>query len=507
MNSAEIHFLLDGRDVRIRDLAPTTTVLNWLREHEARTGTKEGCAEGDCGACTVVIAEARNGSLRWRAVNACIQLLPTLHGKALFTVESLRTAHGMLHPAQQAMVESHGSQCGFCTPGFVMSLFGLYQSQAAPDKQSIADTLSGNLCRCTGYRPILDAAQAMYHLPAPESSLPAPVWRADKDPAAAHLLARLEAIEHDDTTLMLSHTRGDGTLTRFIAPCTLEVFAAQLLEHPQATILAGSTDVGLWITKQFRALPVLLYLGRVRELARIELSADTLEIGAAVTLEDAFDHILPHYPELTELWRRFASRPIRNAGTLCGNIANGSPIGDSMPALIAIGAEVVLQRGKQQRQLPLEALYLGYQQKDLTPGEFVRAVRIPLHSQSNGESLIRAWKVSKRHDQDISAVFAGLAITHEDGIITHARLAFGGMAATPRRAVLTEASLIGRPFDAAALADAHHALTQDFQPLSDMRASADYRMRVAQNLLTRLQLDMTGVTTRLDTLEVTDELG
>lgn len=506
MNSAEIHFLLDGRDIRIRDLAPTTTVLNWLREHEALTGTKEGCAEGDCGACTVVIAEPRNGSLRWRAVNACIQLLPTLHGKALFTVESLRAADGTLHPAQQAMVDCHGSQCGFCTPGFVMSLFGLYQTDGAPDKQSIADTLSGNLCRCTGYRPILDAAQAMYRLPSPDKDLPAAAWQPGNAPAA-RLLARLEAIEHNDATLTLSHTRSDGAVTRFIAPRTLDAFAEHLLEHPQATILAGSTDVGLWITKQFRVLPVLLYLGRVRELARIELSADTLEIGAAVTLEDAFEQILPHYPELTELWRRFASRPIRNAGTLCGNIANGSPIGDSMPALIAIGAEVVLQRGGVLRRLPLEALYLGYQQKDMAPGEFVRAVRIPLPSTAPGESLIRAWKVSKRHDQDISAVFAGLAITHQDGIITGARLAFGGMAATPRRATLTEACLIGRPFDADALADAHRALTQDFQPLSDMRASADYRMRVAQNLLTRLQLDMTGVATRIDTLELTDELG
>tara|TARA_R110001583_G_scaffold195420_1_gene373021 strand:- start:34888 stop:36396 length:1509 start_codon:yes stop_codon:yes gene_type:complete len=496
MTTAELHFLLDGRDIRLHQVSPTTTLLNWLREDEGRTGTKEGCAEGDCGACTVVVAEARDGELVWRSVNACIQFLPTLHGKALFTVESLRAAKGGLHPAQAAMVSCHGSQCGFCTPGFVMSLFGLYQTEAAPDGDAVADALSGNLCRCTGYRPIVDAALEMYRLPAPDGELPAPQWQNATDPAAQALLDRLVRMNADDATLDIVHAEG-----RFTAPRGLDELASCVATHPDATILAGSTDIGLWVTKQFRALPHLIYLGRARELMRISETDGWLEIAAAVTLEDAFEAILPHYPELTELWRRFASRPIRNAGTLCGNIANGSPIGDSMPALIAIGAEVVLRHGDRTRALPLEALYLGYQKKDLAPGEFVQCVRIPLARGPLDEHLFRAWKISKRQDQDISAVFAGFSIIHHHGIVSSARLAFGGMAATPKRASHAEAALIGRPFDAAALSDARTALALDFQPLSDMRASAEYRMNVAQNLLTRLHHELAGHPTRIDSVE------
>jgi xanthine dehydrogenase small subunit len=496
MKTAQLHFLLDGRDIRLDRVSPTTTLLNWLREDEGRTGTKEGCAEGDCGACTVVVAEARDGELVWRSVNACIQFLPTLHGKALFTVESLRASEGGLHPAQTAMVSCHGSQCGFCTPGFVMSLFGLYQTEAAPDGDAVADALSGNLCRCTGYRPIIDAAQAMYRLPAPGGELPAPQWQNASDPAAQALLDRLVRMNADDVTLDLVHADG-----RFTAPHTLDEFATCVATHPDATILAGSTDIGLWVTKQFRRLPHLIYLGRVRELDRLSETDGWLDINAAVRLEDAFEAILPHYPELTELWRRFASRPIRNAGTLCGNIANGSPIGDSMPALIAIGTEVVLRHGDRTRVLPLEALYLGYQKKDLAPGEFVQCVRIPLARGPLDEHLIRAWKISRRHDQDISAVFAGFSLTHHHGVVSGARLAFGGMAATPKRASHAEATLIGRPFDDAALSDARAALALDFQPLSDMRASAEYRMTVAQNLLTRLHHELAGHPTRIDNVE------
>ncbi len=496
MNSAEIHFLLDGRDIRLSDIAPNTTVLAWLREDQARTGTKEGCAEGDCGACTVVVAEARNGQLVWRSVNACIQLLPTLHGTALFTVESLCEHNSSLHPAQQALVDCHGSQCGFCTAGFVMSLFGLYQTEAAPDHEAIVDALSGNLCRCTGYRPIIDAARRMYQLPIAGDALPAPLWQGDAGTAGAALLARLRALDNDERSIDLKHPQG-----RFLAPRTVEEFATLLAAHPTATVLAGGTDVGLWITKQLRTLPVLIYLGRVRELAAITTTSDALEIGAAVSLEDAFAALLPHYPELTELCRRFASRPIRNAGTLCGNIANGSPIGDSMPALIALGAKLVLRRDATVRMLPLEAFYRGYQDKNLGAGEFVQAVRIPLRAAGADQPTLRAWKVAKRHDQDISAVCAGFALTICNEVVTTARLAFGGMAAIPQRAHRAEAALSGRRFDAAALAAAQAALTQDFQPLSDMRASADYRMRVAQNLLTRLQLELGGHPTRIDSAE------
>lgn len=492
-----IRFLLDDSEVVCSDVAPTTTLLTWLREQRGRTGTKEGCAEGDCGACTVVLAERSGGRIVWRSVNACIQLLPTLHGKALYTVESLRAANGALHPAQQAMVDCHGSQCGFCTPGFVMSLFALYQTEPAPDDGKLADALSGNLCRCTGYRPILAAARQMYALPRPAT--PTASWQDSAAASEAALAERLTALD-GEASIDLQHATG-----RYLAPTTLDEFARLRAALPDATVLAGGTDVGLWITKQFRSLPVLLHLGRVLELGRIDVTDGWLEIGAAVRLEDAFGTLLGHYPEAAELHRRFASLPIRNAGTLCGNIANGSPIGDSMPALIALGAEVVLRHGDAIRRLPLDAFYLDYQKKDLAAGEFVQAVRIPLRPSAAGFHF-RAWKVSRRHDQDISAVFAGFALELDQGVVRHVRLAYGGMAATPRRAFAAEAALLGRPFDAAALAAARLALTQDFTPLTDVRASAGYRMQVAQNLLTRLQLEVcSGASvplTRIDAKEL-----
>ncbi|QNM94812.1 xanthine dehydrogenase small subunit [Chitinimonas koreensis] len=483
MADQAIRFLLDGEVVRVDDVPPTFTLLNFLRERLCRTGTKEGCAEGDCGACTVVLAEPREGRLHYRAVNACIQFMPTLDGKALFTVESLRGRDGRLHPAQQAMVDCHGSQCGFCTPGFVMSLFALHQTEAAPDRERVCDALSGNLCRCTGYRPILDAAQKMYQYPQQaEAACPALAG------SEAAVLAQLETIRRSDT-LTVEHAEG-----RFMAPATLADFAALRLQYPAARILAGGTDVGLWVTKQFRALPELLYIGNVAELQRAAVVDGAVEIGAAVNLEDAFAALLEHHPELTELYRRFASRPIRNAGTLCGNIANGSPIGDSMPALIALGATVLLRRGETVRELALEDLYLAYQKNAMVEGEFVQAVRVPL---PRPEVAFRAYKIAKRYDQDISAVFAGLALELDQGVVRAARLAFGGMAATPKRAAKAEAALIGKPWDQAAVAAAQAALAEDFTPLSDMRASAGYRMRVAQNLLQRLLLDTTtgGLTT------------
>jgi xanthine dehydrogenase small subunit len=480
-----VKFLLDGEEVHLVHPAPTTTVLTWLREQAGRCGTKEGCAEGDCGACTVVLAEpAADGSrLRLRALNACLSLLPMLHGKALFTVESLRAPDGRLHPVQQAMVDCHGAQCGFCTPGFVMSLYALYRSGAAPEPGEITDALSGNLCRCTGYRPILDAARRMEELR--EGGAMGAAENAAEDANNA-LLARLLALQ-DMHTLDI----GDDH-ARLLAPATLHEFARLRAAHPQATVLAGCTDIGIWLNKQLRQLPLLLWLGRVNELARINEDGGCLEIGAAVSLEDAFAVLRRHYPESEEFARRFASRPIRNAGTLCGNIANASPVGDAMPALIALGARLLLRQGDDKRELALEDFYLDYRRTALRAGEFVQAVRIPLRTPpAPGERFhFRAWKVARRHDQDIAAVFGGFALQLIDGVVRDARLAFGGMAATPRRAHTAEQALRGRAFDGAALHDAQAALAEDFRPLDDLRASRAYRMRVAQNLLARLQLEL-----------------
>ncbi len=470
--SDPIRFTYRGTVHSVIDAAPTRTLLQHLREDLHCTGTKEGCAEGDCGACMVVIGELRDGALDLKPVNACIQLLPSLDGKALFTVEDLKQDDGTLHPVQQSMVDCHGSQCGFCTPGFVMSLWPLYlehqSASTTPNRAEINDALSGNLCRCTGYKPIIDAAQQMCALP----------------PVAfdhASLIAQLETLQRDQPF----NYAFEGQ--HFFAPHTLAELAALRSAHPSATILAGSTDVGLWITKQMREIGHIIYLGRVAELQHIRRDHGMLEVGAGVSLNNAYAAICELYPaELTELWQRFASLPIRHVGTLGGNVANGSPIGDSMPWLIALGSEVVLRSTTGKRILPLEDFYLAYQKKDMLATEFVEAVRIPLPVAGR---QFRTYKLAKRFDQDISAVCAAFCITLSDDKVTEARIAFGGMAATPKRAHAAEAGLLGQPWTEANVKQAMLLLAQDYAPLSDMRASSDYRMKTAQNLLLRFWLE------------------
>ncbi len=470
--SQPIRFFYRGALQTIADAAPTQTVLQHVREVHRCTGTKEGCAEGDCGACTVVIGELKGDTVELKAVNSCIQFVPTLDGKALFTVEDLKQANGDLHPVQQAMVECHGSQCGFCTPGFVMSLWALYLKQegraGAPSRKEIDDTLSGNLCRCTGYRPIIDAAQRMLELP-----------KADFDRAA--LAASLRVIQRKD---MLSYTH-DGQ--SFHVPLTLEQLVKLRAENPGATILSGSTDAGLWVTKQMRDLGDIIYLNQVAELRALAVQDGKLHVGAAVSLEEAYAALCSHYPqELQELRQRFASLPIRNAGTLGGNVANGSPIGDSAPWLIALGSEIVLRGQGGRRVLPLEAFYLGYQKKDLRADEFVEALRVPL---PHPGLRFRTYKLAKRFDQDISAVCAAFSITLDGAIARNARIAFGGMAATSRRAPQAEAAIEGRAWSEATLQQAMQSLARDYTPLTDMRASGGYRMKAAQNLLRRFWLE------------------
>jgi xanthine dehydrogenase small subunit len=488
-----IRFFHRGTVVEVDDLAPTTTVLAWLREHARCTGTKEGCNEGDCGACTVIVAELAEhaaavgtasaratvaGGLSLRPVNACVRFLPTLDGKALLTVEDLKAigqdVSESLHPVQQALVECHGSQCGFCTPGFAMTMTATYERHCEagtrPTRQQLADDLAGNLCRCTGYRPIVDAGQRMFELPP---------RRLDTAP----IVAALKALAQDPPLAYAAIDAAVGAMRRFDAPRSLAAFAALREARPDARLLAGATDIGLWTNKGLRDLGDLISIGEVDELERIEVGERELVIGAGASLEDAWSALAARVPALTEVWLRFAGPPVRHAGTMGGNVANGSPIGDSAPVLIALEAAIVLRKGTRERVLPLADFYLDYMKNRLEPGEFVRALRVPLPSAA---TQVRCYKVSKRYDCDISAVCAAFALELDRACVRSVRLAFGGMAAIVKRAARAEAALEGKPWTEANLRAAMAALGDDFTPLTDMRASAAYRLKVARNLLLRL---------------------
>ncbi|MFM9879021.1 MAG: xanthine dehydrogenase small subunit [Burkholderiaceae bacterium] len=465
-----LRFVRRGQVVCLNNVAPSRTLLQLLREDLAATGTKEGCGEGDCGACTVVLAEAEGGELRFRAVNSCIRLAHSVAGMALWTVEDITAADGGLHPVQQALLECHASQCGFCTPGFVMSLFALYQQQAgAPVSREMAqETLSGNLCRCTGYRPILDAAQQLgTH----------PPQRLD----TADILQKLEQLRQETPWLEAD--------SAYFLPQTLPDLLTQRAASPQAQLVAGCTDVGLWITKGHQEYAHIIDVTQVAALRRIDSDAQQLVIGAAVPLHDAFAALVAQWPQLAAFAARFAGLPVRNSGTLGGNVANGSPIGDSMPLLIALQAQVVLASVRGSRTLPLERLYTGYRTNVMAADEVLTHIRIPQPPAAGPTPFFQAYKISKRFDDDISAVCLAVYLEVNAGRITRASLGVGGVAATPVRALQTEAALQGRPWTLASLEQASEVLRAEFSPLSDHRASAAYRRSMLGNLLMRFWLE------------------
>jgi xanthine dehydrogenase small subunit len=462
---------MGGRVRTLDGVDPTTTVLSWLREHERRTGTKEGCAEGDCGACTVVVGELAGARVRYRPVNACILFVGALDGKVLLTVEDLAGPDGALDPAQAAMVDLHGSQCGFCTPGIVMSLFALRHEPGPADR--VADALAGNLCRCTGYRPIVAAARRLL---ADGRASDAEATR------EAVTVAQLRGLRRRATL----HIDGPGC--RWIAPTTPDELAKVARRHPRAVVLAGGTDAGRWVTKDHRDLDTVIHTGGVTALRRVVARPSHVEIGAAASLADVAGPLRALQPELGELLDRFGSPQIRSLATLGGNLATASPVGDLAPALIALGATVVLRHGRRTRELPVERFLRGRRRTARAPGEIVERVRV---RRAPPDATFRAYKVTKRFEQDIATVSAAFLIEIDGDAVRAARLAFGGMAPAPARARHAERALVGRPWNAASVAEAQAALARDFTPIDDARASAAYRMRVAGNLLERCLLEST----------------
>ena len=467
MSPPTLRFVLGHRPHALPDVAPDRTLLDVLREDLRCTAVKEGCASGDCGACTVAVAEAEEGGrLHWRAINSCIRLAHSVEGMAVFTAEDIAGEGGRLHPAQRAMLECHGSQCGFCTPGFVMSLFALHRQRdgAAVSRDEALHALSGNLCRCTGYRPILDAAQTMHHWP-------------DVPLDESGLLQQLKLLAQDGRA-----TAADSASNFYATPTTLAELLRLRAAHPQALIAAGTTDVGLWVTKQHRRFGQIIDVTRVTELRRIERGAHSLSIGAAASLTEAFDALAESRPQLKPFFDRFAGLPVRESGTLGGNVANGSPIGDSMPLLIALGATLVLASTRGERTLPIEDFYLAYRKTALAPDEVLARIEVP---QPTPHEWLRADKISKRFEDDISAVCLAVALQVENGVIHSARIGAGGVAAVPARAIQTEAALAGQQCAEGAFDAAASVLEAEFKPLSDMRASSAYRRAVLGNLLRR----------------------
>ncbi len=476
--SQELRFLLNDTTVSLHEVGASDTLLDFLRLNRRLTGTKEGCAEGDCGACTVLVGRLHHGRLRYEPVNACIRFLASCHGCHVVTVEHLRGADGGLHPVQAAMVEHHGSQCGFCTPGFVMALYGLWMENPRPDTGAIETALQGNLCRCTGYEPIVKAALAAAE--AGGQHMDALTVERDRIGAA------LAAIPTGRVEL----ARGDE---RAILPADAADLAQVLAENPKATIVAGATDVGLWVTKHLRSISPAVFIGHLPDLKRIEITPGHIHVGAGVTYSEFEPFILQHFPEARDYWLRIGGWQVRNAGTIGGNVANGSPIGETPPLLIALGAAMVLRGTDGRRTIPVEDYFIEYGRQDRRPGEFVETLIVPL----KGQAMIAAYKVSKRHHADISAAAAAFRVETDGATITSARVAFGGMAGTPRRAAHAEAALLGQPFAAASFEAAARAVADDFQPLSDWRASAAYRQQLAANFFRRFWLEQSGAEHRL----------
>ena len=462
MTSSNIDFVYQNRIFKIKNPNSNETLLNYIRTKLKKTGTKEGCAEGGCGACTVVLGELKNNEINYRAINSCITFITTLQGKQLILVEDLISKEGSLHPVQQAMVNYHGSQCGFCTPGFVMSLFSLFKKNSKFKDDEIKDSIAGNLCRCTGYQPIIKAAKSLKN-------------KNKIDHFSKNKKKTINLLKKINNRSIVIYDKGK----KYFAPKYVQELKKILKKNVDADFLSGGTDLSLAVTKERKDISSIIYINSINELNYIRNNNKYIEVGASTPLIELESYIKKYYPDFTKILKRYGSPQIRNVATVAGNIATASPIGDCLPLLLSLNSQIVLQGIKKNKILFLDDFFTSYRKTKLKKGQFIHSIRIPLFK----NNTFRAYKVSKRFDDDISSVCAAFNLEIVKNKVQSVRIAYGGMAAIPKRAIYCEKILLNSLVTEEIIHKAKKALEKDFKPISDMRASRLYRMEVAKNLL------------------------
>ena len=469
MTSNIIKFVYGNQIIQIQNPNPNETVLSYIRTKLRKTGTKEGCAEGGCGACTIVLGELKKGRIIYKAINACIAFIPTLAGKQLVLVENLVSDDGSLHPVQEAMVNYHGSQCGFCTPGFVMSLFAMYKNYSFFEDNVIKDSISGNLCRCTGYRPIIDAAKSLNKISKFD------FFKKNQQ----RFISLLKKIKHKNIVISNKNKK-------YFAPSNVNELIKTLKQHPNSKLLSGGTDVSLVVTKERKDLDSLIYMNSIDELNYIRKNDNYIEVGATTPLIDFESFIKKYFPDFAQILKRYGSTQIRNVCTIAGNIATASPIGDTLPLLLSLDSQIIIKDKDKTKILPLNGFFINYRKTKLKRGQFIHSIRIPLLL----KNIFKAYKISKRIDDDISSVCASFNVEFKNNKVKKIRIAYGGMANIPKRAINCEKILLNSSLSDNIINKAKKSLEKDFKPITDARASQKYRMEVAKNLLEKCFLEI-----------------